>query len=116
MHSFPCLFRSSSISETASPMARVHWSWVQPVSWNFSLIINSVTFSQTQAEQKPHSSPDPLSTILVYWKEARNFERRRNWRRSVPDSGNSEGGSRVSNGGTGTFRCVQKVVIPEIAF
>ena len=82
-------------------MACAHSFWVHPVWSNFSLIMNSVTLSQTQAEQEPHSSPDPLSTILIYWKEAKNLERHRSSRSSVPVSGNRELGNKMSRGVTG---------------
>ena len=116
MHSLPFGLRCRLISLTTLAILLFHWSTVQPAGVNFSFLINSSTCSQSQAEQTPHISPAPLSTIRTYCERDRNRDRRLSWVSRLPDSGNKDMGSQVSREGTVVCRCLQKSVIPDTAY
>ena len=109
----PCLLRSSSTPSMAFPIVVADVACIHPVFEKFSPIMNSVIFSHSHAEQKPHISPDPLSTIPVYSYEVRKEDRRRSCYNVAPHSGKRELGTATSRGGIGTFKWVQNVFRPN---
>ena len=73
-HMRPLGLRGKFISRTACAIPSFYYAGVQRAHTKFSFFMNSSPWSHSHAEQKPHISRAPSSTIQTYCACARNLD------------------------------------------